>query len=77
MHRVVCFIRGRHRWVTRHDAAGHLTSCARCGVLRHVRLESVAHGSFKVHTNVAAEFSPLPSHGPEELNADESDVTDM
>jgi len=39
--------------------------------MRHARVESVAHGSFKCHTDLAAEFEPLPSHGPEELDAEQ------
>ena len=45
-----------------------LTIHARCGALRHHRLESVAHGHFKAHTNLAAEFAPLPTHGAEEVD---------
>jgi hypothetical protein len=72
MRPVVCFVRGGHRWVTVGDVAGSVTSCSRCGVLRHVRVESVAHGSFKGHTDLAAEFAPLPSHGPEEIDAEQT-----
>jgi hypothetical protein len=68
--RVVCLAR-RHRWVTMRDVAGPVTTCARCGALRHMRVESVAHGSFKGHTDLAAEFGPLSSHGPEELDAEQ------
>jgi hypothetical protein len=53
------------------DVAGPVTTCSRCGALRHVRVESVAHGSFKGHTDLAAEFGPLSSHGPEELDAEQ------
>jgi len=35
------------------DAAGSITSCARCGAMRHGRTESVKDGSFKAHVNVA------------------------
>lgn len=69
MRRLLCSLRGGHRWETRSDAAGTLTTCARCGALRHVRVESVRHGHFKGHTDLAAEFAPLPEHGPEELDA--------
>jgi hypothetical protein len=72
MRPALCFVRGGHRWVTAGDVAGSLTLCSRCGVLRHVRVESVAHGSFKGHTDLAAEFPPLPSHGPEEIDADQT-----
>jgi len=68
--RVVC-LAGGHRWVTTADVAGSVTTCSRCGALRHLRVESVAHGSFKGHTDLAAEFGPLPSHGPEELDAEQ------
>ena len=68
--RVLC-LAGGHRWVTTADVAGSVTTCSRCGVLRHLRVESVAHGSFKGHTDLAAEFGPLPSHGPEELDAEQ------
>ena len=68
--RVACLAR-RHRWVTTRDVAGPVTTCSRCGVMRHVRVESVAHGSFKCHTDLAAEFEPLPSHGPEELDVEQ------
>jgi hypothetical protein len=67
--RVRCLVRGGHRWTTSRDVAGAVTLCSRCGALRHVRVESAAHGSFKGHTDVAAEFGPLPSHGPEEIDA--------
>ena len=69
-----CLVRGGHRWQTRSDPAGSLTACARCGALRHGRTDSVTHGAFKGHTNLAADFSSLrPSHGPEELAADGHD----
>jgi hypothetical protein len=68
--RVACLAR-RHSWVTKRDVAGPVTACSRCGALRHVRVESVAHGSFKCHTDLAAEFEPLPSHGPEELDVEQ------
>jgi hypothetical protein len=48
--------------------AGSVTACVRCGALRHQRVESAAHGHFKAHTNLAAEFAPLPTHGAEELD---------
>jgi len=67
---VACLAR-RHRWVTTRDVAGPVTVCSRCGALRHLRVESVAHGHFKAHTDLAAEFEPLPSHGPEELDAEQ------
>jgi hypothetical protein len=66
--RIPCLLHGGHRWATSKDAAGSLTACARCGALRHQRLESAAHGHFKAHTNLAAEFAPLPTHGAEELD---------
>ncbi|HEX5174035.1 MAG TPA: hypothetical protein VFV91_07830 [Gaiellaceae bacterium] len=69
---VVCRVRGGHRWRTTRDVAGAVTVCSRCGVMRHARVESVAHGSFKVHTDLAAEFAPLPSHGPEEIDAQQT-----
>jgi len=67
--RVLCNVRGGHRWATTRDAAGGVTACVRCGRLRHVRVESAAHGAFKAHTDLAAEWTPLPSHGQEELDA--------
>jgi hypothetical protein len=35
----VCGIRG-HDWQTAEDAHGAVTTCATCGKLRHVRLQS-------------------------------------
>ena len=69
MHRLLCSFRG-HAWRTSHDTAGAVTACRRCGAIRHGRVESVAHGHFKAHTNLAAEFRTLPEHGAEELDAD-------
>jgi hypothetical protein len=66
-----CAVRGGHRWETTSDAAGSMTCCGRCGALRHGRTESVKDASFKVHTDVAADFPRLSSHGPEELRADD------
>ena len=66
--RLPCFLLGGHRWATARDSAGSLTTCTRCRALRHRRVESAAHGQFKGHVNVAAEFSPLPEHGAEELD---------
>ena len=67
MRRLPCLLR-RHRWATTTDVAGSVTACVRCGALRHQRVESAAHGHFKAHTNLAAEFAPLPQHGAEELD---------
>jgi hypothetical protein len=69
MRRFLCSLRG-HAWRTSHDPAGAVTACARCGAIRHARVESAAHGHFKAHTNLAAEFGPLPEHGADELDAD-------
>jgi len=69
----LCSARGGHRWKTTADAAGSITSCARCRALRHGRTESVKDGSFKVHVNVAADFPRLRSQGPEELEVDDDD----
>jgi len=66
---LLCSVRGGHRWKTTSDAAGAITSCARCGALRHGRTESVKDGSFKPHVNLAADFPHLRSHGAEELEA--------
>ena len=71
MRRLLCSLRGGHRWATTHDAAGSVAACTRCRTLRHTRVESVAHGRFKVHTNMGATFVPLPEHGAEELDVDE------
>ena len=73
MRQLLCSVRGGHRWKTTADAAGSITSCARCGALRHGRTESVKDGSFKAHVNVAADFPHLRSHGPEELEVGEED----
>jgi hypothetical protein len=69
----LCSIRGGHRWKATSDAAGSITSCARCGALRHVRTESVKDASFKVHVDLAADFPRLRSHGPEELEVGDED----
>ena len=68
MRKLFCLARGGHRWRTVTDPAGGTTTCARCGTLRHSKSESVSHGHFKAHTNLAAEFAPLPTHGAEELD---------
>lgn len=67
MRRLPCLLRP-HRGATSTDVAGSVTACVRCGALRHQRVESAAHGHFKAHTNLAAEFAPLPQHGAEELD---------
>ena len=67
MRKLLCSVCGGHRWRTISDAAGSMTSCVRCGAMRHGRTESVRDGSFKVHVNLAADFPRLRSHGPEEL----------
>lgn len=64
--RLVCAALG-HRWQSRQDAAGVTTTCGRCGGLRHAREESVDHGKFKAHTNLAFTWTRLPSHGADEL----------
>ena len=69
--RIVCSIRGGHHWATAPDAAGGVTVCTRCGRLRHVRVESAGHGHFKAHTNLAVEWPPIPSHGEEEIDAEQ------
>jgi len=71
--RLLCSVRRGHRWKTTLDAAGSITSCARCGTLRHGRTESVKDGSFKAHVNLAADFPRLRSHGPEELKVGDED----
>ncbi len=73
MRHILCALRGGHRWKTSSDPAGSVTACSRCGALRHGRTDSVKDGSFKVHVNLAADFRRLPSHGPEELDVDDSD----
>jgi hypothetical protein len=65
--RILCVARG-HRWRTAHDAAGSTTTCRRCGALRHTREESVSHGGFKAHPNLAVTWERLPSHGADELD---------
>ena len=73
MRQLLCFVRGGHQWKTTADAAGPMTSCTRCGALRHGRTESVKDGSFKAHVDVAADFPHLRSHGPEELEVSDQD----
>jgi hypothetical protein len=68
--RIPCLLLGGHRWTTARDSAGSLTTCRRCSALRHRRVESAAHGHFKAHMNVAADFGPLPEHGAEELDVE-------
>ena len=60
MRQLLCSVRGGHRWKTTSDAAGSITSCTRCGALRHGRTEPVKDGSFKAHVDVAADFLHLP-----------------
>jgi hypothetical protein len=68
---MVCSARGGHRWATASDVAGAVTACSRCGRVRHIRVESPGHRHFKAHTNLAAEWTPLPEHGSEELDAEQ------
>jgi hypothetical protein len=65
---LVCLIRGGHQWRSAADAAGSMTTCARCGALRHTRVESAGHGTFKAHTNLAFKWPSMPSHGTDELD---------
>jgi hypothetical protein len=60
--RLACLVRGGHRWDTVTDAAGQLTMCARCGALRHATTTSVEEASFRVHTDVAADYSRSSIH---------------
>jgi len=62
---VVCLF-GGHRWTTSGDAAGSVTTCSRCGALRHVRKGSIWEGDMH-----SGDRGPLPSHGPEELDAEQ------
>jgi hypothetical protein len=73
MRHLLCSVRGGHRRTTTSDTAGSITSCGRCGALRHGRTESVRDGLFKVHTDLAAEFPRLRSHGPEDLEVGNED----
>jgi len=70
MRGLLCLVRGGHRWGTVTDGAGPTTACARCGALRHLRIETVGHGHFKAHTNLAYKWDAIPSHGSEEIDAD-------
>ncbi|MDX6482165.1 MAG: hypothetical protein QOG85_2675 [Gaiellaceae bacterium] len=70
MRGLMCLVRGGHRWRTATDAAGPTTTCARCGALRHVRMEAAGHGEFKAHMNLAYKWDALPTHGAEEIDAD-------
>jgi hypothetical protein len=70
MRRVLCLARGGHAWRTTTDGAGAITSCARCGALRHLRSASADDASFLMHTDVAAEFGRRPTRGTEDLDAD-------
>jgi hypothetical protein len=68
--RLLCVGLG-HRWRSRRDAAGVTTTCRRCGALRHTREETVRHGEFKAHPNLAVTWQRLPAHGADELAEDE------
>jgi len=68
--RLICSARGGHRWQMTSDVAGPITICTRCGTLRHGRTESVRDGVFKGHTDLAAEWPRLRSHGSEEVDTD-------
>jgi hypothetical protein len=64
-----CLVRGGHHWQTARDGAGQLTSCTRCGALRHLRTRPADDASFLMHTDVAADFTRRDSHGSEEAAA--------
>jgi hypothetical protein len=70
MRGLTCLVRGGHRWHSAADAAGSTTTCARCGAVRHTRVESASHGTFKAHTNLAFKWPSMPSHGTDELDED-------
>ncbi len=68
VHRFLCLVSGGHRRVTNSDAAGSITSCARCGAQRHARTDSVDSREARSHPNLATPaYSPRPTHGPEEI----------
>jgi hypothetical protein len=33
--RLACLVRGGHRWETTTDVAGSITTCGRCGTVKH------------------------------------------
>jgi hypothetical protein len=66
---VICWVRG-HRWATIADRGASVTTCSRCGALRHQRSRSVHDMTFLVHTDVAADFSKRPTRGPDDLDPD-------
>jgi hypothetical protein len=45
-----------------------MTTCGRCGAIRHTRVESASYGEFKGHTDLAYKWPPMPSHGTDELD---------
>ena len=65
---LLCLVHGGHHWQTAADGAGSVTTCIRCGALRHKRVESASYGEFKGHTDVAFKWPSMPSHGTDELD---------
>jgi hypothetical protein len=56
MRPLLCILRFGHRWETHSDAEGSVTSCRRCGKLRHVRSTG-----FRASID-AASGDPIRSH---------------
>jgi hypothetical protein len=48
MRPLLCIL-GRHRWQTRSDTEGSVTSCRRCGKLRHTGTDFVSPGDPDQH----------------------------
>ena len=66
--RLICLLHGGHHWRTVADVAGPMTTCKRCGAIRHTRVESASYGEFKGHTDLAYKWPPMPSPGTDELD---------
>ena len=43
--RLLCFLRGGHRWETTEDPYGRVRACSRCGKLRHAPSGRPRHGT--------------------------------
>jgi hypothetical protein len=65
--RLMCFV-GEHHWETVTDAGGALTTCNRCGTIRHVFAASSPHTTEEVaaeiRKDVEADASRPSTGGP-------------
>jgi hypothetical protein len=67
--RLSCLVCGGHHWQTFTDAAGSISSCARCGRTRH-RRPFVGDTFFRTHTNLGYKLELREWPGRDELDED-------